>query len=204
MKVSAKTQSSHWLWLTLLVTVMLTIWTAFSDKKAEETQIELVQPSKDAGMDKDIRKQIKAEQNTKKLSLANEDGQATLIPWGKLKREDDSASARNIFEPHSWEVIAPKPKSGPPPPPMAPAAPFVYMGKVENSPKGTLVLLTANEKLYSVAKGEQIDPFWRLDGEDANSLQLTFLPLNLPQVLTKTQKAVTSVAAPGVATEMNN
>jgi hypothetical protein len=48
----------------------------------------------------------------------------------------------------------------------------------------------ANNKVYTVAKGEQVDAFWRLDGEDDNQLLFTFLPLNLPQTLSKTQKLI--------------
>lgn len=64
------------------------------------------------------------------------------------------------------------------------------MGKLENSPKGTQIFLMENNKLYSVTMGANVNPVWRLDSEDLNSIRLTFLPLDLKQVLSKTAKQV--------------
>jgi hypothetical protein len=100
--------------------------------------------------------------------------------------------AVDLFKVQSWEVIK-KVKPAPPPPPMAPPAPFVYMGKLEDTPKGTQLFLLANNRVITVIKGEKIDTLWRVDSEDANSIRLTYLPLNLPQTLTKNAKQINGI-----------
>jgi hypothetical protein len=57
------------------------------------------------------------------------------------------------------------------------------------------LFLIANNKVYSVKKGSNIDPFWRYDSEDANNVYMTYLPLNLPQVLSKNQKMAAPLQA---------
>jgi hypothetical protein len=42
--------------------------------------------------------------------------------------------------------------------------------------------------------GEKINPQWRLDGEDVSSIRLTFIPLDLKQVLSKSAKQVVPTA----------
>jgi hypothetical protein len=66
--------------------------------------------------------------------------------------------------------------------------PFNYVGKLEDSPKGTQLFLMANNKLYTVLVGSDIDQEWRLDSEDVNTLTFTYLPLNLTQSLSKAAK----------------
>jgi hypothetical protein len=181
-------KSSTWLWALLLATVLLTTWTAMNNHSDEtENQIELVKPTTSEG--------IKNLQNTAtSIKLAPNESlitEAKLIPWDKLKRtEMRTSDAKDLFSPHSWVVIppAPKIKLSPPPPPVAPPSPFTYFGKMEDGPKGTLLFLIANNKVYSVKKGDKIDAFWRFDSEDANNIYMTYLPLNLPQVLSKNQK----------------
>jgi hypothetical protein len=68
------------------------------------------------------------------------------------------------------------------------------VGKLENSPKGTQVFLMENNKLFSVLMGEKINAQWRLDSEDASSIRLTFIPLELKQVLSKSAKQVVQTA----------
>jgi hypothetical protein len=59
---------------------------------------------------------------------------------------------------------------------------------MENTPQGTLLILSVNNKVYTAAIGETLDKTWRLDGEDASSISFTYLPLNLPQRLAKSAK----------------
>jgi hypothetical protein len=63
------------------------------------------------------------------------------------------------------------------------------MGKLENTPQGTLVFLSARNKVLSVIAGKNVDPMWRLDKEDANALYFTYIPLSLPKVLSKMARA---------------
>ena len=118
--------------------------------------------------------------------------QDSLIPWQKLERAPLSGQPHDLFKVHSWLVRAPVTKAKPQlaSAPVAPPAPFTYVGKLDDSPTGTQFFLMENGRLFSVLKGEKIDAQWRLDNEDANSLHLTFLPLNLSQTLTKASKSV--------------
>lgn len=106
----------------------------------------------------------------------------------RLAQEQDSQSA-DLFKPHDWYVASkPLEAPAPPPKPVAPEAPFSYLGKLEDSPQGTTFFLSENNKVYSVVAGQDIDDVWRLDTEDATTLNLTYLPLGQTQTLLKTAK----------------
>ena len=106
----------------------------------------------------------------------------------RLVQEQDSQSA-DLFKPHDWYVASkPLEAPAPPPKPVAPEAPFSYLGKLEDSPQGTTFFLSENNKVYSVVAGQNIDSVWRLDTEDATTLNLTYLPLGQPRTLLKTAK----------------
>lgn len=101
-----------------------------------------------------------------------------------------------LFAPHSWYVPPPPPKvkpvvlaPPPPPKPVAPPAPFTYVGKLENAPSGTQYFLTSNNRVYTVQKGQNIDANWRLDGEDPNAMRLTHLPTGLVQTFSKSNNS---------------
>jgi hypothetical protein len=186
-------KSNHWLWLLLIATAALTAWTAFnSDSDNADDSIELAAP---ATSTKRIQSSTESSESEAKETF---NPITSLISWDKLKRDEIVTSAsKDIFKPHSWVIIppAPKVKPAPPPPPVAPPSPFTFFGKMEDGPKGTLLFLIANNKVYSVKKGEKIDPFWRYDSEDANNVYMTYLPLNLPQVLSKNQKMAAPLQA---------
>ena len=123
------------------------------------------------------------------------------INWPLLEGREPLPDARKqsggLFKPHSWYVPPtppPPPPPAPPPKPVAPPVPFVYMGKLEDAPQGTLFLLSANNKVYTAAVGDTLEKAWRLEGEDANTLKFTHLPLGLPQIMSKS--ANTATAAP--------
>lgn len=108
---------------------------------------------------------------------------------GAEQAEAEADKPVDLFRPHAWYVPPPPPKpvlaDAPPPVPTAPPVPFIYMGKMENTPRGTLIFLSAGNKTYTVAKGEIIDRVWRVDDEDANTVRLTYMPLSMPQALSK-------------------
>ncbi|HEY0563310.1 MAG TPA: hypothetical protein VGD04_08280 [Methylophilus sp.] len=192
---SASALNSRWLWLALLITLALTIWTAFSPQNKDDDLIALAKPP---------RQQADAlsnpSQNTPtKTGPVHTNVQPAAAWLQQLRREAPKPSYTNLFKVHSWVVAAPsvssKAKALPPPKPTAPPAPFTYMGKLEDGPNGSKVFLMANNRVYAVSIGDSVDPFWRLDGEDENSLQLTFLPLHLPQVLSKNKQSSSPDAA---------
>jgi len=186
-------KSNIWLWVLLIVTALLTIWTAINNESENtDNSIELAAPATSTKNSQSSTESSESEVN-KTLNPAT-----SLINWDKLKRDGIVTSAsKDIFKPHSWVIIppAPKVKPVPPPPPVAPPSPFTFFGKLEDGPKGTLLFLIANNKVYSVKKGSNIDPFWRYDSEDANNVYMTYLPLNLPQVLSKNQKMAAPLQA---------
>lgn len=116
------------------------------------------------------------------------------LNWGALSGrtrvvQEQNGQSADLFRPHDWHVASkPAEPPAPPPRPVTPAPPFSYLGKLADSPQGTTFFLTENNKVYSVIAGQNIDNFWRLDAEDATSLNLTYLPLGQPQTLLKTAK----------------
>ena len=179
--------SNKWLIALLLITVMLTVWMALRTNPTnyEANELEV----KHNNLPRKIQPLLSG-----KLNIAID--QNNLIPLQELKREPLSDKDNNLFKIHSWLVIPPvkKIKLLPPPPPVAPQAPFTYFGKLEDSPKGTVIFLMASDKLYSVVKGENINQQWRLDNEEGNILRLTYLPLNLPQVVSKLTRTLAALA----------
>ena len=177
----------------LAIAVLLTLWTLMQSDDAETTDvIELA--------DEPVSTNIKTSTSpyaVAKLSQTEVSGIAgNSIALNSWKREPLAAKPYNLFKVHSWLVVPPvkKVKPEPPPPPVAPPAPFTYMGKLEDTPKNTQIFLVANGKLYTPRAGEKIDQQWRLDAEEANALRLTYLPLNLPQVLSKSARPAALLA----------
>ncbi len=185
----------------LLVAFVLTIWVLLKDDAEDSDAIELVET-------KQARQPAPANNRAYKITQTLPINRAELIengviPWQKLQRQPLDAKVDNVFKVHSWLVVPKvvKVKAPPPPPPVAPPAPFTYMGKLEDSPKGTQLFLMRGGKLYTAIKGQKIDAQWRLDGEESDTINLTYLPLNLPQVLSKSAKSI-EIALP-VSAEMN-
>lgn len=196
---SSKKPINKWLIGFMLLTIILTAWTAFKDNANKVDNLVSDKPVQQHVLDKSTSTQRQANQQPLEIT-ANERTAVTannaLIPWQQVTRKPPSAKPHNLFKVHSWVVVPPviKQKPQPPPPPVAPPAPFTYVGKLEDPIKGTQVFLTLNGRLYSVFKGEKIDQQWRLDTEDANNIILTFIPLNLPQALSKAAKPAMPIA----------
>ncbi len=137
----------------------------------------------------------------------------SLLPEIEEKRKQ--AQAMGVAQPHpdllsrhAW-YVPPAPQaevSTPVAKPEAPAAPFQYMGKLENSPQGTLIFLsTAGSmgKVQSVIPGQLINSNWRLDSEDASALYLTYIPLGTAQVLSKTAQRTVNMQAEAETNQAN-
>lgn len=203
MMLQANTTNKHnaWVWLALIATVVLTVWTSTqpeSDNAADDLVSTITKPVQSTN-----NQTRNIANNTSVIASTETANQPST--WQVRNREMLVEKPTDLFPVHSWSVIVPvaKAKPMPPPPPVAPPTPFTYMGKMEDGPKGTLIFLMANNKVYSVSKGENVDAFWRLDGEDANQLMFTFLPLNLPQTLSKTQPLISPVLPSTAASALN-
>lgn len=191
-------ESNKWLYVVLFITLAITVWTAFNNDNATAIENELVSDKFGSDLNKhqSTHPQIAGDEKLKFNNTALISNSVSLIPWEQLKREAIENNPHDVFKVHSWVVVPPvkKVKPLPPPPPIAPNLPFTYAGKLENSPKGTQVFLMGNNKLFSVVMGEKVDAQWRIDSEDANTLQFTYLPFNLKQVLSKSAKQAIPVA----------
>ena len=174
--------------LLLLLAVILTLWMMFREDIADNT-IEVINQTNT--VQDPIAKFTNSNIIPPKKGVLMA-AQQPLIPWQKLERTPLTSQPHDLFKVHSWLVLAPvrKAKAQPAPAPVAPPAPFTYVGKLDDSPTGTQFFLMENGRLFSVLKGEKIGRQWRLDNDDAGSLYLTFLPLNMPQTLTKDSKSV--------------
>jgi hypothetical protein len=180
-------KQSVWLWVALVLAVGLSGWTAIqSEDPAEAVELTTSRQSMQA-----VTTTKQVSQTQQPNSIAKDMGELTAQDgWRVMHRAAPTTRHANLFATHSWEVIATVAKAtlAPPPEPTAPLTPFIYMGKMEDGPNGTQVFLMANNKVYAVAKGQVVDAMWRFDGEEAQQLLFTYLPLNLPQTLLKTTK----------------
>ncbi len=190
-----KTDSKR-LGVMLMIALVLAVWVMLKDDAEDADLVELAEPKR---LTQVSPARLNTQNITKKAAILSDaqTGSDGLIPWKKLQRMPLTHKVDNVFKVHSWVVVPKvvKVKEPPPPPPVAPPAPFTYMGKLEDSPKGTQVFLMRGGKLFTAIKGQKIDAQWRLDSEEESMLKLTYLPLNLPQVLAKSTKS-TELSAP--------
>ena len=201
MSLSGGAQTSKWLLIILLITAILTAWVAIKGDDAGGSEaIELASQRAPSNIHPfNIKKEVVPARHIVASSTQN-----ALFTWHKLEREPLQNKTYNVFKVHSWLVVPPvkKIKAQPPPAPVAPLAPFTYLGRLEETAKPPQIFMLANGRLYSTRQGEKIDQQWRLDAEDANALRLTYLPLNLPQVLSKFAKPADSASAPIAETNL--
>jgi hypothetical protein len=202
MMANSAQKSNPMIWVALLLTIALVLWVNIQSDDASQTDI----------VDLVNQKPIKAKplnqaENRQKKTVDAEDRRMNtkptatvkgIIDWDQLDRSTQSEKSAGLFKPHSWVVEPPKAKEVklPPPPPTAPPVPFTYMGRLDNGPQGNLIYLASNDKSYSVLIGQKVNGFWQLEREDSNNLYFTYLPLNLPQVLSKNQTSATFGAFP--------
>lgn len=173
--------SRNWVWIALAATVLTSVYVS---QLEDESVSAVVMPTKKISQ---TRKQASVMEQT---AITNMSAQPLILRERVLKQ----GHAINLFK--AFKNPAPVVKIAPPSQQKTlsdeafavPPVPFRYIGKMDNSPKGSVVYLTANDKLYTVAKGENVDAFWRFDEEFLLSLQFTYLPKNKPQVLIKDQE----------------
>lgn len=190
-------KSSPVVWIALIVTVLLTLWMYGQEDESIDGAVAFVNPKAVNNNNTNNNAAFRKVRKKNDQSVVNDDqpNHGGLIDWAQLDRSALAVKNKNLFKPHSWEVIPPPPKVAPPPPPPPPSAPpvpFQYMGRLENGPDGNLIYLSQNDKSYSVKVGSNVNGFWRIDKEDTGNIYFTYLPLNLPKVLSKSQTAGTS------------
>ena len=101
---------------------------------------------------------------------------------------------RDLFGSATWQP-PPKPAAPPPPPPppMAPPLPYIFMGKMTQSGHADIIFLTKarGDEVYTVsARGDVLEGIYRVDEVAAGHIALTYLPLNIKQILSFAEGAV--------------
>ncbi|NKG11787.1 secretion system X translation initiation factor [Ralstonia solanacearum] len=70
-----------------------------------------------------------------------------------------------------------------PPPPSAPALPFVYLGMLNPETAKPQVFISSGDRLLIVSPGDVIDGVYRFESIAATEARFTYLPLNQRQVM---------------------
>ncbi len=159
--------------LSLLVTALLA-W--FAPDEAE-----LVSPSKNQ------RNVSMAPIGTPKATARSANASLDLpIDRDELSNKTSS----KLFGIHSWTKVVVPPKKLPapvvvpvaPPPPSAPAMPYVYLGRyTEGDTK--LIILSRGNRVITAKEGDILDKQYLIERIDASTAQLKYLPLGIPQTL---------------------
>jgi hypothetical protein len=173
----------------LIVTLGLVVWVDGQEQQGEGTADP--SPVQAVVAPAPVQRAASSNEATAKSVVSSPMALDWAILAGREAVADPSDDDVDLFKSHTWYVPPPpKPAAPPPPPPkpVAPPAPFAYLGKIEDTPQGTLLILSASNKVYTPAIGETLDKIWRIDGEDASSVRFTYLPLGLPQTLSKSVK----------------
>lgn len=183
------TSASTKRWMTMTAALTITGWLAVQvDDQEEEGVIQLAHSTQRAPDPSNIVPAVATASGATSRELSPALNWSALSGRTRLAQEQASQSA-DLFKPHDWYVASkPVEPPAPPPRPVAPEPPFSYLGKLADSPAGTTYFLSENNKVYSVIAGQNIDNVWRLDAEDATSLNLTYLPLGQSQTLLKTAR----------------
>jgi hypothetical protein len=113
---------------------------------------------------------------------ARQSGSTEALALEALRRQPSAEKPEDAFAAKSWYVPPPPPKRGPPPAPTAPPLPFAYLGRMVEDGR-TTVFLTRQDRNYAAKVGDTLDGSYRVDGIDAGSVTLTYLPLNMQQTL---------------------
>jgi len=113
-----------------------------------------------------------------------------MLALDKLARAEpeDEEIETDLFDAQSWYVPPPPPQIVkaqlplPPPAPVAPPLPFVYMGTVEDNGRVT-IYLAKGDRPYSVAVGDTIEGTYRVESLEGGQIVFTYLPMSLKQTL---------------------
>lgn len=107
----------------------------------------------------------------------------------KLARAGIGEPGQDPFAGKSWYVPPPPPPPPAqvsvqePPKPTAPPLPFGYMGRMQEEGGAAVVYLTQGARAYTVKQGDTLDGTYRVDTISRTQVTLTYLPLDIKQVL---------------------
>jgi hypothetical protein len=160
--------AKHRRWL-LGVALLLTVVAAASvdNRDGNDSQVVQANPSR-----------IRVQQQSKQLATAEPSAD---ILMDKLKRPALRENAKDMFAAKSWYV--PPPVSRIRPVPTAPPWPYVYVGKMFEAGKSSVVFLERQNRIFVVHEGDAIDSNYRVDAINAPVMTLTYLPLDIKQTV---------------------
>ena len=100
----------------------------------------------------------------------------------RLERPRADKEVENLFGPTSW--IPPAPKVAPvmPEPPTAPPFPYASAGSLADK-DGPMVVFMKQNQHFIVRRGDVLESTYRIDEIQPRSVTVTYLPLNLQQVV---------------------
>jgi hypothetical protein len=108
-------------------------------------------------------------------------GQAEENLVDQLKRPALPEKVKDMFVAKSWYV--PPPVSRVVAPPSAPPLPYVYVGKMLEEGSNSTVFLEKQNRVFLVREGDVIDSNYRVDAINAPVMTLTYLPLDIKQIV---------------------
>lgn len=127
-----------------------------------------------------------AEKSARNLSVI--EPQLPALRLDKLARVEVSEPELDPFAGKSWYVppsqpLPVEPVVSTPALPVAPPLPFRYMGRMLEENGHMVIYLTQGAHVYSVSEGDMLEGNYRLERIESSQLVLTYLPMNISQVL---------------------
>jgi hypothetical protein len=99
-----------------------------------------------------------------------------------LKRRETGQGITDLFAVKTWQAPAPQLKPEPVAPALAPALPFVYLGKMVYDGNVT-VFVARQDSNYAVREGDVLDATYKVDVIKGSLMTLTYMPLNMKQTM---------------------
>jgi hypothetical protein len=180
----------HWLFGLLLLTVLATIWTAVKNESPSSEEVLITQQNATVVRQTSSRGRLNqtaatliqhmdaatASNSVADRNLTSQIGSRSYLP-----------TTHNLFSAQTWQPLLTKAENKArlaPSPPIAPPVPYIYVGKVEEGGEIEYFVLQQN-KLINLKLGQLLQGQWRLDSEDTQHLNWTFVPMDFPQILPK-------------------
>lgn len=202
MSQTEKVRSSWWVWAALLATLVLCYFAAQNSEEGDEDLL-VATPNKRNSVAPNVsarasssassvstsmpaRRALRLNPTASTAEAMPQDASVADLPTLGFRVAFATPSAKDLFHPYvpPMKKVAKVYGDVVPPPPVAPKAPFQYVGKLEDDGKTTYFLM-AQQRLVSAHLGEKLDGQWKLEGEEAQTLQLQYVPLALRQSLPK-------------------
>jgi hypothetical protein len=104
----------------------------------------------------------------------------------RIDAAGNDGSAPDLFAAHTWYVPPPPPPVRPPEKvkPTPPPLPYTLLGTYEPGDDPTVFLLSRGDAVFDARVGDVLEQNWRLDSYENGELTVTYLPLNVQQVVT--------------------